>query len=48
MSRLVSREDNFNLNRPVTKEDVSEVLKEMQNGKVLGPNGFNVVVFKAC
>ena len=27
--RLVSREDNFNLNRPVTEEEVSEVLKEM-------------------
>jgi len=46
--RLVSREDNFNLNGPVTKEEVSEVLKEMQNGKAPGPDGFNVDFFKAC
>jgi len=26
---LVSREDNFNLNRPITEEDVSKVLKDM-------------------
>lgn len=46
--KLVSTEDNFDLNRPVTKEEVSEVLKEMQNGKVPGPNGFNVDLFKDC
>jgi hypothetical protein len=46
--KLVSREDNFNLNRPVTEEEVSEVLKEMQNGKAPGPDGFNVDFFKAC
>eukprot|EP00253_Pinus_taeda_P028070 PITA_28070 len=31
--KLVSREDNCNLNRPITGKEVSEVLKEMQNGK---------------
>lgn len=46
--KLVTREDNFNLNRPVTEEEVSEVIKEMQNGKALGSNGFNVDFFKAC
>eukprot|EP00253_Pinus_taeda_P029450 PITA_29450 len=46
--RLVSREDNFNLNRPVTKEEISDVLKEMQNGKAPGPDGFNVDFFKSC
>eukprot|EP00253_Pinus_taeda_P021907 PITA_21907 len=46
--RLVSSEDNFNLNKPVTKDEVSKVLKEMQNSKVLGPDGFNVDFFKAC
>lgn len=46
--RLVSREDNFNLNRPVTEEEISEVLKEMKNGKALGPDGFYVDFFKAC
>eukprot|EP00253_Pinus_taeda_P009717 PITA_09717 len=45
---MVSREDNYNLNTPVYEEEVSDVLKEMQNGKVLGPDGFNVDFFKAC
>eukprot|EP00253_Pinus_taeda_P008470 PITA_08470 len=46
--QLVTREDNFNLNRPVTEEEIEEVVKEMQNGKAPGPNGFNVDFFKAC
>ena len=46
--RLVFREDNFNLNKPVTEEEVNEVLKEMQNGKAPGPDGFNVDFIKAC
>jgi len=46
--KLVTREDNDNLNRPVTEKEVSEVLKEMQNGKALGPDGFNVDFFKFC
>ncbi|MCY6524882.1 hypothetical protein, partial [Actinobacillus pleuropneumoniae] len=40
--RLVSREDNFNLNKPIIK-----VFKEMQNGKAPDPYGFNVDFFKA-
>lgn len=46
--KLVSREDNVNLYRPVTEEEVSGVLKEMQNGKAPGPDGFNVDFFKVC
>lgn len=46
--KLVSREDNFNLNKPVTKEEVSEVIKEMKNYKAPGPDSFNVDFFKAC
>ena len=46
--KLVSREDNGNLNRPITEKEISEVLKEMQNGKGPGPDGFNVDFFKAC
>eukprot|EP00253_Pinus_taeda_P036314 PITA_36314 len=46
--KFVSREDNFNLNRLVTEEEVSEVLKDMQNCKAPGPDGFNVDFFKAC
>lgn len=44
----MSIEDNFNLNRPVTEEEINEFLKEMKNGKALGPDGFNVDFFKAC
>ena len=46
--KLVTREDNYNLNKPVNEEEVSEVIKEMQNGKAPGPDGFNVDFFKAC
>jgi len=46
--KLVTREDNFNLNKPVTEKEVFEVIKEMKNGKAPGPNGFNVDFFKAC
>ena len=31
--KLVSREDNFNLNKPVTEDEVSDVIKDMQNSK---------------
>lgn len=46
--KLVSREDNFNLNRLVSKEEVSEVLKEIQNGKAPSLDGFNLDFFKVC
>eukprot|EP00253_Pinus_taeda_P025757 PITA_25757 len=46
--KMVSIEDNFNLNKLVTEEEVSEVLKDMQNCKAPGPDGFNVDFFKAC
>eukprot|EP00253_Pinus_taeda_P034493 PITA_34493 len=45
--RLVTRDDNQNLNRPVLEEEVNEVFNEMQNGKAPGPDGFNVDFFKA-
>ena len=45
---MVSREDNSNLNRLVIEREASEVLKEMQNGKALGPDGFNIDFFKVC
>jgi len=44
----VSIEDNFNLNKLVNKEEVSEVIEDMQNGKAPGRDGFNVDYFKAC
>eukprot|EP00253_Pinus_taeda_P003550 PITA_03550 len=46
--KLVTREDNYNLNTPVNEEEINEVIKEMKNGKAPGPNGFNVDFFKAC
>eukprot|EP00253_Pinus_taeda_P007713 PITA_07713 len=46
--KLVSNEDNFNLNRPVSEDEISEVLKEMQNSNASGPDGFNVDYFNAC
>eukprot|EP00253_Pinus_taeda_P033531 PITA_33531 len=46
--KLVSTEENRNLNRPLTEQEISEVLKEMKNGKAPGPDGFNVDFFKAC
>lgn len=46
--KLVTREDNYNLNCPVIEEEVSEVIEGMQNGKTPGLNGFNVDFFKAC
>eukprot|EP00253_Pinus_taeda_P007194 PITA_07194 len=46
--KLVTREDNYNLNRPVNEEEARKVIKEMQNGKAPGPNGFDVGFFKAC
>ena len=46
--KLVTKEDNYNLNRPVTEEKVNEVIKEMHNGKAPSPDGFNVYFFKAC
>ena len=46
--KMVFKEDNFNLNRPVSQKEVNDVLKEMQNGRALGPDGFNVDFFRAC
>ena len=46
--KFASRDDNYNLNRLVTEEEIEEVVKEMQNGKALGLDGFNVDFFKAC
>lgn len=46
--KLVAREDNYNLNRPVTEEELEEVIIEIHNGKAPGPDGFNVDFFKTC
>eukprot|EP00253_Pinus_taeda_P002583 PITA_02583 len=46
--KLVTREDNYNLNRLVMEEEGNEVIKEMHNGKAPRPYGFNIDFFKAC
>lgn len=46
--KLVTRKDNYNLNRPVTEEEVNVVIKEMHKGKAPGPDGFNVDFSKTC
>jgi len=45
---LVTEEKNFNLNKPITKEEIDQVVQEMPNGKALGPDGFTVELFKSC
>jgi hypothetical protein len=45
--RLVTEEQNINLNKPITKEEIDKVVQEMPNGKAPGPDGFTVDFFKA-
>jgi hypothetical protein len=46
--RLVTEEQNINLNKPIAKEEIDQVVQEMPNGKAPGPDGFTVEFFKAC
>ena len=46
--RLVTEEQNNNLNKPIAKEENDQVIQEMPNGKAPGPDGFTVELFKAC
>eukprot|EP00253_Pinus_taeda_P009251 PITA_09251 len=46
--KIVTREDDHNLNRSVSEDEIREVINELQNGKAPGPDGFNVDFFKAC
>jgi hypothetical protein len=48
MPCLVTEEQNNNLNKPIAEEEIDQVLQEMPNGKVPGPDGFTVEFFKAC
>ena len=45
---MVIEEHNANLCKPISKEEVDQVIQEMPNGKAPGPNGFTVEFFKAC
>lgn len=44
--KLVTREDNYNLNRPVMEKEVKEIIKEMHNDKAPRSDGFSVEFFK--
>lgn len=46
--KLVTREDNYNLNKPVMEEDINEAIKEMHNGKAPSLDGVNLYFFKTC
>jgi hypothetical protein len=46
--RLVIEEQNINLNKPITKEEIDEVVQEIPNGKAPGPDDFTVEFFKSC
>jgi hypothetical protein len=38
----------LNLNKPISPEEVDQVIQEMPNGKAPGPDGFTADFFKAC
>jgi hypothetical protein len=46
--RVVTMDHNLNLNKPISPEEVDQVIQEMPNGKAPGPDGFTVDFFKAC
>jgi hypothetical protein len=45
---LVTEEQNNNLNKPIAKEEIDQVIQEMPNGKAPGPDKFTVEFFKDC
>lgn len=46
--KLVIAEDNKNLNRPITLEEVRTVVFNMSPDKSPGPDGFQAFFFKKC
>jgi hypothetical protein len=45
--RLVTEEQNNNLNKPIVEEEIDQALQEIPNGKFPGPDGFIVEFFKS-
>ena len=43
--RVVSKEDNDNMNKPTSFQEVEEALSQMAQGKALGPDGFTTNFF---
>jgi hypothetical protein len=46
--RLVTKEQNIFMNKPIATEEVDQALQEMPSGKAPGLDGFTMVFFKAC
>jgi len=45
---VVIVDHKFNLNKPISPEEVDQLIQEIPNGKAPGPDGFTVNFFKAC
>ena len=43
--RSISREDNENLNKPISMQEVEEALSQMAQGKAPGSDGFTTNFF---
>ena len=46
--KLITPEDNKNLNRPITLEEVRFAVFNMNPDKSLGPDGFQAFFFQKC
>jgi hypothetical protein len=46
--KLLSQEDNGNLNKEVTEEEIWEVIKSMNPDKAPRPNGFSTHFYQKC
>jgi ATP phosphoribosyltransferase len=46
--RLVTEEQSINLNKPISKEEIDQVVQKMPNEKAPHPNGFTVEFSKSC
>jgi len=46
--RLVTKEHNQNLRKPISLEEVDQAIQKIPNGKAPGPDGFTVDLFKSC
>jgi hypothetical protein len=45
--KLFTEEKNVGLRKPITKEEIDQVVQGIPNKKAPGPNGFTVEFFKA-
>jgi hypothetical protein len=45
---MFTEEQNINIKKPITKEEIDQVIQEMPNGKATSLDGFTVEFLKAC